>query len=120
VVAVFTPKPEFVSDVREVLYKVTPLVHEEPGCIFYTMNEDGEGRFVHIEAWATRQDWIDHMEQPTVKEILATVEGKLQREVEVYDLYNVPTGTSGKGSLAQAEPSDLVLSQNSKSRGSIH
>jgi hypothetical protein len=44
------------------------------------------------------------MEQPTVKEILATVEGKLQREVEVYELYNVPTGNSGKGSLAQAAP----------------
>jgi quinol monooxygenase YgiN len=104
VVAIFTPKPEFKSAVWEVLYKVTPLVHDETGCVFYTMNEDVEGRFVHIEAWATRQDWIDHMEQPTVKEILATVEGKLQREVEVYELYNVPTGNSGKGSLAQAAP----------------
>jgi quinol monooxygenase YgiN len=66
------------------------------------MNQDVEGRFIHVEAWTTRQHWIDHIEQPTVKEILAGVEGKLERDVEVYELYNVPTGTSGKGSLAQA------------------
>ena len=102
VVAIFTPKPEFEQDVRDVLYRVTPLVHEEKGCEFYSMNRDVEGRYIHIEAWTTRQDWIDHMEQPTVKEILAGVEGKLQKEVEVYELYNVPTGTSGKGSLAAA------------------
>jgi quinol monooxygenase YgiN len=104
VVAVFSPKPEHYKEVHDLLLRITPLVHEEPGCEFYTMNEDSEGRFVHIEAWATRQDWIDHMQQPTVKEILSTVEGKLQREVEVYELYNVPTGTSGKGSLSQADP----------------
>ena len=102
VIAIFTPKPEFASEIRDLLYRVTPLVHEEPGCEFYTMNQDVEGRFIHVEAWTTRQHWIDHVEQPTVKEILAGVEGKLERDVEVYELYNVPTGTSGKGSLAQA------------------
>ena len=59
--------------------------------------------FAIRSAWhTTRQHWIDHVEKPTVKEILAGVEGKLERDVEVYELYNVPTGTSGKGSLAQA------------------
>lgn len=104
VVAVFTPKPEYRDEIRELLYRITPLVHSEPGCEFYTMNQDVQGRFVHIEAWTTRQDWIDHMERQTVKDILAGVEGKLEREVEVYELYNVPTGDSGKGSLAAAAP----------------
>jgi quinol monooxygenase YgiN len=104
VVAIFTPKPEFSSEIKNLLSRVSPLVHNETGCQFYTLNQDVEGRLIFIEAWATRQDWIDHMEQPTVKEILAGVEGKLQSDVEVYELYNVPTGTSGKGSLAQASP----------------
>jgi hypothetical protein len=33
------------------------------------------------------------------------VEGKLTRDVEVYEMYNVPTGDSGKGSLAASVPS---------------
>jgi quinol monooxygenase YgiN len=104
VVAIFTPKPEFVSEIKALLTRITPLVHAEAGCEFYALNQDVEDRLIFIEAWSTRQDWIDHMEQPTVKEILAGVEGKLQRDVEVYELYNVPTGTSGKGTLAQATP----------------
>lgn len=105
VVAVFTPKPAHRDEIRALLERVTPIVHDEAGCEFYTMNEDVEGRFVHIEAWTTKQHWLDHMLQPTVAEILKGVEGKLEREVEVYELYNVPTGTSGKGSLAAAQPS---------------
>lgn len=99
VVAVFSPKPEFRDEIRQLLFRVTPEVHGEDGCEFYTMNEDVEGRFIHIEAWTTRQHWIDHVEMPTVREILSGVEGKLTREVEVYEMYNVPTGDLGKGSL---------------------
>jgi len=99
VVAIFTPEPEHREEIRELLFRVTPLVHDEPGCEFYTMNEDVDGRFVHIEAWTTRQHWIDHMEQPSVAEILAGVEGKLAREIEVFELYNIPTGDSGKGTI---------------------
>ncbi|MFM1784931.1 MAG: hypothetical protein RLZZ579_1208 [Actinomycetota bacterium] len=100
VVAIFTPKAEHRDFVRELLYRITPLVHDETGCEFYTMNEDVEGRFIHIEAWTTRQHWMDHIEKPTVVEILAGVEGRLARDIEVYELYNVPTGNSGKGTLS--------------------
>lgn len=103
VVAVFTPKPQFRDEVRDLLFRVTPLVHDEPGCELYTMNETPDGQFIHIEAWTTKQHWIDHMELQTVKDILAGVEGKLVHDVEVFEAYNVPTGTSGKGSLAQAQ-----------------
>lgn len=99
VVAIFTPEPEHREEIRDLLFRVTPLVHNEPGCEFYTMNEDVDGRFVHIEAWTTRQHWIDHMEQPSVAEILSGVQGKLAKEIEVFELYNIPTGTSGKGSI---------------------
>ena len=99
VLAIFTPKPQHREEIRELLFRVTPLVHDEPGCEFYTMNEDVQGRFIHIEAWTTRQHWIEHMEQPSVAEILAGVEGKLAREIEVFELYNIPTGNRGKGSL---------------------
>lgn len=106
--AVFTPLDEYREDIRELLVRVTPTVHDEPGCEFYTMNEDVDGRFVHIEAWTTRQHWVDHMDKPSVKEILAGVKGKLAREIEVYEMYNVPTGDSGKGSLGRSKHHPLV------------
>lgn len=103
VVAIFTPKPEHYKEIYEMLLRITPVVHEEPGCEFYTMNEDVEGRIIQIEAWTTKQHWVDHIEAPTVKEILSTVEGKLTKDIEVFEMYNVPIGSSGKGSLRQGQ-----------------
>ena len=101
VVAIFTPKPESYAEVYDLLLRITPTVHEEPGCEFYTMNEEVEGRIVQIEAWTTKQHWVDHIEAQSVQDILAGVEGKLTKDIEVYEMYNVPTGTSGKGSIGQ-------------------
>lgn len=103
VVAIFTPKTEHYGEIYDMLLRITPLVHEEPGCEFYTMNEDVEGRIIQIEAWTTKQHWLDHIEAPTVREILATVEGKLTKDIEVFEMYNVPAGSSGKGSLQQSQ-----------------
>ncbi|MFM7029985.1 MAG: putative quinol monooxygenase [Micrococcales bacterium] len=102
IVAIFTPKPEHQTEVKELLLTVTPRVHQEAGCEFYTLNEDVEGRLIHIEAWSSRDLWQAHMLQPTVRQILSGVEGKLVRDIEVYEMYNLPTGSSGKGALAQA------------------
>lgn len=102
VVAVFSPKPERYKEVYDLLHRITPLVHEEPGCEFYTMNEDVDGRIIQIEAWTTKQHWLDHIDAPTVKEILSTVEGKLIKDIDVYEMYNVPVGRSGKGSIRQS------------------
>ena len=99
IVAIFTPKPEFRTAVRDLLLRVTPRVHEEPVCEFYTLNEEVTGKLIYLEAWTTRRHWLDHMKEPTVAEILGGVEGKLEREVDVYEMYNLPTGLSGKGTL---------------------
>ena len=104
VIAIFTPKPEHAAEVKELLLRITPLVHEEAGCEFYALHQDVEGRLIFVEAWSTRQLWIEHMEEPTVKEILAGVDGKLVKDVEVFELYNLPTGLTGKGWLAQGSP----------------
>mgnify|MGYP000485195743 CR=1 FL=1 len=99
VMAIFTPRPEFRDEVRDLLLRITPLVHSEPGCEFYTMNETTDGRFIHIEAWATRELWQQHNARQTVTDIVAGVEGKLVKDVEVIEMYNVPTGDQNKGSL---------------------
>jgi quinol monooxygenase YgiN len=84
----------------------------EPGCEFYTLNEEVTGKLIYIEAWTTQQHWLDHMEEPTVAEIFSGVADKLEHEVEVYEMYNLPTGVSGKGTLGS---SDLSLLKNTVS-----
>jgi quinol monooxygenase YgiN len=101
VVAIFTPKPEYYEEIKELLFRITPLVHDEPGCEFYTMNEEVDGRLIQIEAWTTKQHWLDHIGQQTVIDILAGVAGKLTKDIDVYEMYNIPTGTSGKGVIKQ-------------------
>jgi quinol monooxygenase YgiN len=104
VIAIFTPKPEHAAEVKELLFRITPLVHEEVGCEFYALNEDVDGRLIYVEAWTTRDLWVEHNDAPTVQEIRAGIEGKLVKDVEVYELYNLPVGSTGKGSLAQGKP----------------
>ncbi|MFM6966000.1 MAG: putative quinol monooxygenase [Rhodoluna sp.] len=104
VIAIFTPKSEFSDEVKDLLLRVTPRVHDEAGCEYYALHEDIEGRLIFVEAWSTRQLWIEHMEEPTVKEILSGVEGKLVKDVEVFELYNLPAGVTGKGTLGQGLP----------------
>jgi quinol monooxygenase YgiN len=101
VVAIFTPKPEYYEEIKELLFRITPLVHDEPACEFYTMNEEVDGRLIQIEAWTTKQHWLDHIGQQTVIDILAGVAGKLTKDIDVYEMYNIPTGTSGKGVIKQ-------------------
>jgi|UniRef100_UPI0040488819 quinol monooxygenase YgiN len=99
VVAIFTPKPEHRDEIRSLLLRITPIVHDEPGCELYAMHEDVEGRFIYVETWTTRDDWTDHVDRQTVKDILTGVEGKLIGEIQVFEMHNLSTGSSGKGSL---------------------
>lgn len=100
VIAIFTPKPEFAAEVKKLLLRITPLVHEEPGCELYALHQDVEGRLIFVESWTTRELWITHCEAQTVTDINAGVAGKLQRDIEVYELYNLPAGSTGKGTIS--------------------
>ena len=99
VVAIFTPKSEHRDEIRSLLLRITPIVHDEPGCELYAMHEDVEGRFIFVETWTTRDDWTDHVDRQTVKDILTGVEGKLIGEIQVFEMHHLSTGSSGKGSL---------------------
>jgi len=101
VVAIFTPKPEHFEEVKALLQRVTPRVHNEAGCEFYALHQEVTGKLIYVEAWTTRELWQQHMQEPTVHEILSGVEGKLVCDVEVYEMANLPVAGSGKGSLAK-------------------
>jgi quinol monooxygenase YgiN len=88
VVATFTPNPEHLKEVRELLLEVAKEVRLEPGCLFYDLYDDVTGKLIFIEAWESRDLWQTHNDAPTVARILAFIDGKLTEPVLVQELYS--------------------------------
>lgn len=99
VTATFTPNPADYEDVKQLLLSVIPEVHDESGCDFYTLNESVTGELIFIEAWDSRELWMQHNGHSTVATVNAGVEGKLQKPVEVKEMYSLPAGDPAKGAL---------------------
>jgi quinol monooxygenase YgiN len=87
VVATFTPKPENLIEVKELLLDVAKDVRLEMGCIFYDLYEEVSGKLLFIEAWESRELWQIHNNAPTVGRILEFIEGKLSEPVLVQEMY---------------------------------
>lgn len=81
VIATFTPTPEHYEEVMEVLL--------EEGCELYALHEEVEGRLVLVEKWTTRDLWRTHLSLDTVARIQKGIEGLLQCDVEVREMYGV-------------------------------
>lgn len=92
VVAFFEPLEGQKEAVKAVLGAVIPDVHSEPGCEFYALHEDTRGRLVFIEAWQSRQHWVDHSGFETVATIERETEGLLAAPIDVIEMYGVPYG----------------------------
>ena len=89
VIATFTPTPEHYDEVKRVLLEVSPEVHLEEGCELYALHEEVEGRLVLVEKWTTRDLWMTHLSLDTVARIQKGIEGLLQCDVEVREMYGV-------------------------------
>jgi quinol monooxygenase YgiN len=98
VIATFTPKPDRYDEVKRVLLEVSPEVHQEEGCELYALHEEVDGTLVLIEKWTTRELWQAHLALDTVTRIQKGVEGLLEGDVEVREMYGV-TDTSYPESL---------------------
>jgi quinol monooxygenase YgiN len=99
VIATFHPHPGKGDAVRQALEAVIPDVHEEPGCELYALHEETEGRLILIEKWTTRDLWQEHLTLEPVKRLRASLEGLLESETQVLEIYGVPLGRSDQGEL---------------------
>ena len=93
VIAIFKPLEGSLQEVKDILTSIIPEVHEEPGCEFYALHEDTEGRLIFVEAWDTRELWQEHSAFHTVTRIQELTKPHLAGEVEVIEMYGVPAGT---------------------------
>jgi len=89
VTATFIPYPEHYEEVKRVLMDAIPDVHREEGCELYALHEEVEGRLVMIEKWSSRELWQCHGELEPVARIQAGIEGLLQEELDVQEMYGV-------------------------------
>jgi len=87
VVATFTPIPQNLIEVKELLLDVAKDVRLELGCLFYDLYEEVSGKLMFIEAWESRELWEIHNNAPTVGRILEFIDGKLSEPVVVQEMY---------------------------------
>jgi quinol monooxygenase YgiN len=99
VIATFHPHPGKRDAVRAALEAVIPDVHKETGCELYALHEETEGRLILIEKWTTRELWQEHLTLEPVKRLRSSLEGLLESETEVLEMYGVPAGSSNQGEL---------------------
>mgnify|MGYP000117108705 CR=1 FL=1 len=92
IVATIDPLEDKRADVKEILTAIIPEVHRESGCDFYALHEDTRGRLIFIEAWDSREQWVQHTENNTVAQINAQTDGLLRAPIEVLEMYAVPSG----------------------------
>jgi quinol monooxygenase YgiN len=98
VVAIVTPKPDKIDEVREVLKRTVPAVHEEPGCDLYALHES-DGSFIFVEQWADAEALRTHSSAPAVTTMFKEVSDHLAEPPVIKMAQPVPAGDAAKGAL---------------------
>lgn len=99
VTAYFFPKPEHRPAVMEALRVAIPRVHDEPGCELYAITDAPDGSIVMIEKWNSVAELDAHGNSEAVADLVAALDGLLERPVDVTRLVPVPLGDPVKGQL---------------------
>jgi quinol monooxygenase YgiN len=100
VIARAVPLPGRGPEVIDILSDLIPRVHEEPGCILYTLNEADNGDLVFIEKWATQADADVHGTTSPILAVLAEKVSPLVVGVPHIETHRaVPFGDPAKGAL---------------------
>lgn len=99
VTAVFTPVDGAFNKVVDALSPAIAEVHEEPGCLLYAIHESPNGQIVMIEKWESVELLDAHGAGDAVKRLNASLDGLLEKPVEVTRLVAIPAGTESQGAL---------------------
>jgi quinol monooxygenase YgiN len=99
VTAKFTPKEGSFDQVVAALSPAIAEVHGEPGCLLYAIHETPEGHILMIEKWESAELLDAHGAGEPVKRLNASLDGLLQRPVEVARHEPIPAGTPVQGIL---------------------
>jgi quinol monooxygenase YgiN len=99
VTAEFTPKEGTYHQVVAALSPAIAEVHKEPGCLLYAIHESPNGQIMMIEKWESAELLDAHGAGDPVKRLNASLDGLLEKPVEVTRLVPIPAGTAHQGAL---------------------
>lgn len=99
VVATLPVKPESVETVRGILTRTIEAVHDEPGCVLYSLHEADGGTFIFVEQWADADALNTHGKAPAVTQMFAEVGEHLAGAPDIKVAQPVPAGDPAKGQL---------------------
>ncbi len=92
------PEPEHRAEVIAAFEAAIPRVHEEPGVETYALLE-GADRLVMVEKYESEEARAVHAKGQPLADLLAALDGRLSRPLDVQQLEPHPYGDPGKGSL---------------------
>ncbi|MFF2050283.1 putative quinol monooxygenase [Leifsonia sp. NPDC058194] len=99
VIATFTPHAGRQEDLIAALRATVPAIHQEDGCLLYSVNRGRDGSVVQIEKWANRELLDQHSAGEPVAALKRAIAPLLARPQELAVLTAVPVGDPNKGAL---------------------
>jgi quinol monooxygenase YgiN len=99
VTAYFRPLEGKRDELLEALRVAIPQVHDEPGCLLYSIQEAPDGTIVMIEKWESAELLDAHGSSAAVAAAGEVFRRVLSGPVEVTRLAPIPIGDSAKGAL---------------------
>lgn len=83
IVATIQAKPGCETEVAQALTNCIAPTLAEAGCLQYDLHTDHNkpGLFLFFENWATRQEWLVHMESDHLAAMKVATEGKIETTV---------------------------------------
>lgn len=97
-VATITPTEEHHQEVFAALQESVPVVHAEPGCELYALHQSKDA-FVLVEQWADADAMTSHGSGEAFTRLMAALDGKLAKPLDLKLLQPVPLGTAEQGRL---------------------
>jgi quinol monooxygenase YgiN len=99
VVAIFTPAPGRLAELRAALVEAIPAVHAEPGCELYAIHDAPKDQIYMIEKWSSVADLDAHGAGPAVARLGELIAGLTTGPAQVRRMTAIPAGTAEQGQL---------------------
>ncbi len=101
VVATFEALPDHRDEVLDLVCRLAPKVHAEPGCQLYAPHTSGKDCVVLVERWADKAALAAHAEGPQMTTFNADVSKLLTGPPRIQVLRPAPAGETEQGALGQ-------------------
>jgi quinol monooxygenase YgiN len=99
VTAVFHPTPGRFADLVEALQESILAVHEEQGCLLYSIHDADDGTITMIEKWTSTADLDAHTAGAAVAALNGRVKPLIAEPTTVTRMMPIAAGTGTQGLL---------------------